>query len=155
MFQVADQYPADAIQGCDFFSGAAQRKVIDLAPDGTERVRNEMILVADRALSMEDVLEGRIAISEQTVRTMGNMVGLVDPTAADKIARENRRLTAENDQLSAEVVELRSALAARTTSLVSVFFTPDGKQHATEAAAARHMNPTPTAMTPAAPLPEA
>lgn len=150
MFHVLDAYPPDAVNGADFFSGAVQRKLVE-----GESTRLERIVVCDREITYDDAFEGRIAMSEQTVREMGALVGLVDSASVEVIRRENRELRRENGHLSGEVADLRAAVTARATATAEVYVTPDGVKHATEGAAKRHMNPDPPLLVPAAPLTEA
>lgn len=155
MFHVTSAYPGDAIGGADFFSKAAQRKVVDTGPDGSEVVRDELVVVFDRDFQPDDIFLGRLCISEQTIRALGTLVGLLDPQSARRQASENLRLRNECDALSARAIAAEEALASLKATGTTRFIALDGSVHASQEAAQRHMNPEPAALTRAAPLPEA
>lgn len=109
MFQTLDAFPPDAVGGADFFTGTAARRI---PTDDGQGLRDEIIVVADRELVAEDMYEGRVCISETTVRHMGALVGLYSGGEMAKIVGQNRALTLERDLLTEQVKALREQVEA-------------------------------------------
>lgn len=95
MFQVSASYPSDAIFGADFLTGAAARKVVDVDAGGEEFTRPEVIVVCERDFRSEELVEGRVCLSETTIRSLGQMVGLHGN--AEWVRLERRARFAERD----------------------------------------------------------
>lgn len=142
MFTTMSSYPGDAIGGADFLSGAAQRTIKDVGIDGTESIRKEAIVVTDRYFDSEEVAPiGRACFSEQTIRSLGAAVGLVDRVTVAKLQGEiehsHRRIRALKDE-NVRMKGLVSALA-ETEPIRTLYVTPDGTTHETPTEAAHHM----------------
>jgi hypothetical protein len=137
MFQIASGYPADAANGADFLSLAAQRDI----DDGDGKLRPERVVVFDRYLDNEDVLLlGRVCVSETTIRMVAADLEMVDRVTVDRLTRNAQRVQSENDQLAAENLALKAALdGLQDTQMVrTVYVAPDGSPHATARLAQEH-----------------
>lgn len=155
MFTVADAYPPDAIGGADFLSGASHRTIVDTDVAGEAVRRGEKILVCDRTIDFEDRLEGRVCISEQTVRQMAAELGLVDRARVRAMERHITSLGARLEGSEHENRQLKRALdALGTDGLVTrLYVTPDGAEHASRDAAIAHMDPAVSPVNPPAAQP--
>ena len=113
--QVTSEYPADAAFGGDFISGAAKRTLIDTDADGNEHRRDELIVMTDRFFdTAEQVIFGRVCLSEQTIRSLAGTIGIAAPEETTAVRRMLARRTHEVDQLRSENRQLRDAIEALT-----------------------------------------
>jgi len=111
--QVTSEYPADAAFGGDFISGAAKRTLIDTDDAGNEVRRDELIVMTDRFFdTAEQVIFGRVCLSEQTIRSLAGTIGIASPEETAAVRRMLARATSTNDQLQSLNRQLREALDA-------------------------------------------
>lgn len=111
-WRVTDSYPPDAVWGADFFTGSPQREVIDVDNAGRDVRRKERIVVSEREILDGDIVEGRICVSEQTIRSIGGELGLVDRRQMEHVVDDNERLRRRLNDAETENTQLRNALAA-------------------------------------------
>lgn len=105
MYRLADDYPGDAAFGGDYFSRAALGEIVT----GTGR-RREKVIVTD---AFEDY-EGRICVSERTVRHMAALIGLFTPEQVRELTQRCEYLEHELEaSVEAHATVLRQVQAER------------------------------------------
>lgn len=127
MIVTEDGYPAHAIGGSDFLTGAAQRVISDVDGNGNEIRRPERIVVTDREIPETEILDGVVCLSEQTIRTLGGLVGLADEPHVKELTRRMRIAVDERDRFEAEAIRLAAQLHAKPAT---VYVAADGTEHA-------------------------
>jgi hypothetical protein len=133
VFLVADGYPAEAVGGADIITGAALRDLID--DDGATKVkRPERVIVTDRVFDFEDPLEGRVCLSESTVRAMGQLLGLADAMYVERIERDLRRERVARAESDVRYTQLAQLVDTLRVARVTVYVAPDGTEHPGRAA---------------------
>lgn len=130
MFNVADAYPADAIGGADFLTGAALRRIVDDWGDG-QRARRERVIVADRVFDMDDDVHGRPCFAEETVRALGQAIGMGDAPYVARLERDLRRERQARAIAEQELARAHAALEQIKVVKIQTFIAPDGTAHPT------------------------
>lgn len=117
MFHLAAQYPGDAAFGGDYFTRSAHGEIV------TARGRRpEKVIVSD---AFED-FEGRICVSERTVRHMGALVGLYTEDQVSELQERIHYLEHElESSVDAHATVLRQVQAERAVQATGASQTPE------------------------------
>lgn len=130
---IDDEYPFEAVGGCDFFTRAARGEIAEDGPDGPV-VRMEKVLITDRYVDMEDTIVGQICIGERTARHFAHQFGLVDGWKVQRIIDDNRALRTELVDLSKKVAEQARHIAIleelERAPAEKLWLALDGTEHA-------------------------
>lgn len=95
MYQLTDSYPPDAAGGADFLTGAAQRRI----PDENDQLVNERIVVCDLDLAADTLYEGRVCLSETTIRHLASLIGCYDGPSVRAMLTHTEKIEAQNLEL--------------------------------------------------------
>lgn len=134
MVQIADNYPAHAAKGADYFSGAPRGDIMERHGD-EQIIRPEKVVITDVELDYE----GRLCVGERTVRHWAQTFGMVDGWRVQNMLALAQADADERDLLSRELAEARDRIETlmdleRQPARV-VFVDSEGVRHESAAAA--------------------
>lgn len=107
--RITDEFPINAVNGCDYLSLSARGDIVEPGPDGNLINRPEKVLITDHDVDM-DHAGGTVCFGERTVRHLGAMFGMVDGWRAQRLRDEYEVTREERDALSARVCDLQRDL---------------------------------------------